>query len=231
MSTVLIFDLDETIFQTLLSQNARSHLSRSAENSLSNSTDGTCEGVQITENEQAYKIQAIARKEMKEIFDKIYQVIIDSKNHQMSSPIAVKIITAGLYEEEIVKKIFDQFFSEGDNRFSTNEFPVEYFRRNKYLANLNKAQVILNNFDKWEKSMPTKLNKDRVILIDNAEFNTIAVEEAGFSVLHYPTTIYERPPGTKYSEESPKIFKKLHSIIDEANLSLQERIKEKNRKI
>lgn len=219
---VLIFDLDETLFYTSF-EGRRNPLSESAIKALSSSEVGQAHEFKLHRSFSA-NVKAIARQEIKKIFDLAYEII---KKYGQHAPIAIKVMTAAQYEEQNIKLLFDRFYGDADQRFSTNQFPIEYYNAENldsqlpviphHLARAGvidpcKAFLIQELFPAWQKAMPG-LKMKNVFLIDNADFNTLAVEQLGFSVIHYPTTPSSRPVGESYSQASASILKRLRALV------------------
>lgn len=220
---VLIFDLDETLFQAKNNGKKRT-LSQSAELALSHSQDGNLSNIPISES-RSFSCKAIERKKIKSVLDRVYKLMLESK--RLPFPIVIKIITSGNYPEHIIKQIMDKFYSNGDDRFSKNNFPIEYFSckdlekidlftatidNETYLVDPRKGLLMEKNFVKWQSELPG-LKKYNVYLIDNSIHNVLGVLIEEFGALHYPTTVRERLEGQKFSEESKLVFEILDKLI------------------
>ncbi len=233
---ILIFDLDETLFQVQENQHqkARNPLSKSSSNLLSKSADGIktkfpLKG-QLPNVAKADKITAIARDKMKEIFQKIHETNMAAEKKGLTQPIIVKIITTATYDEKHVKRLLDEFYFENDNPIRTGAFRIEYFNKEnlenaqelaaptdtptkKGTMDPKKALLINKKFEDWARTHPN-LTKDNVVLIDNADINTVPVESYGFKAIHYPTTPADRLDTKSYTEDAPKAFKELSDRIN-----------------
>ena len=234
---VLIFDLDETMFSTKLWDEPTRSLSESAENILSKSSDGqVLNPVMMSNEEQEFRVErvtALNRRIMKLIFEKIHQVIEKAKQQNIESPIAVKIITAATYHEPHIKKLFDAFYAENRALFTKEEIPIEYFnvfdfddlgpidskQTKSEKIDPRKADLIFKKFKEWKEQMPG-LTRDRVILIDNADYNIEAVKGLGFEALHYATTPEDRLDDKKFRKMGTQVITKLSTLIDDIDRSL-----------
>lgn len=235
---VLIFDLDDTIFSTQLEKHTPSPLSKSARNSLSKSDKGQVDNPVLaevnkdgtTKEVHAHKLTAINREEMSKIFIKIYEVMEASKGKKIKCPIAVKIMTSATYGEKYVKKIFDRFFGEGTDRFTNGDFPIQYFNyedlnidtKNYPLAeDARKVALMDKMFKSWQKALKG-LKPERVILIDNGNYNIKAIETyAAYTAIHYPTTPKDRSRKQKFSKEGPRALSELMGYISEVEKAVK----------
>ena len=244
------------MFSVELSEKDESPLSSSAKKALSKSDKGKVKhDLMLTtyeENERvvlsANKVPAINRSEMKGIFDKIYAIIEKSKSMHIECPIAVKILTAGGYSEEHVKRLFDRFFgSNYSSLFKEGDFPVEFFNyydlnaialkknptgtktRSGYI-DLRKVSLLEDKFAGWEKVMHG-LKKDRIVLIDNADYNTEAVKSKGFTAVHYPTTPSDfRDRDINFTQGKHEAISKITALIKEIEDSMEQFQKEEKDK-
>lgn len=240
MPKILIFDLDETLFEIRLQASA-SLLSQSGQSYLSKSNEGVLKNAILVKSEdgciQVDKVQAIARKQMEELFKKIYAIITKAKESDLTSPIAIKIITSSNYDEGPIKNILNHFYADlGENVFTSGEFPIEFFNYDcldknltSYLTPLgepvdpSKADLINKHFAAWQATMPG-LSKQDVYMIDNTDFNLRGVKDAGYSTIHYPTTPAHRSSITSFYRVVPSIFAQLHALVDEEQKSLEARL-------
>lgn len=250
MPKIIIFDLDETLFEADFDQ--PSVLSKSAKKSLSTSAKGISTNAehQIREIKD---ITAIERIRMKEIFDDAFNIIKNAKMSGIESPIAIKIITSGNYDADEVKCLLDKFYADNDSIFSNNDFPIEVFNNGDYdtylhhefcqllegsinnerakkffndsgeMMDLCKAKVINENFMRWKETMPNLEKKD-VTLVDNANYNIKGVEYAGYHTLHYPTTNTDREPHQRFSQEKEHVFCELKKILEISRQEIYEAV-------
>lgn len=144
MPKIIIFDLDETLFKATWEQYPPYNLSQSGEVSLSRSTKGIAN--KRDEIQSISKVTAIERERMKKIFDDVYEISQQAEAQGKESPIAIKVMTAGVYKEEYIKEIFDQFYGEDDNRFTNNSFPIEYFNKHNF------DQQVFDDFRRFKRS-------------------------------------------------------------------------------
>ncbi len=241
---ILIFDLDETLFQVQEKQHikARNPLSESATNILSKSAEGIktkfpLQG-QFPNVARADIITAIAREKMKGIFKKIHETNLGAESKGLSAPIMVKVMTTARYDEKYVKRLLDEFYFENNNPIRTGAFRIEYFNKNNLVDPIEieapadkptkkgtmdprKALLIDKKFEEWVKHLPS-LTKDNVVLIDNADVNIVAVESLGFKAIHYPTTPLDRLDTKSYTKDAPKAFEELHALIDKVAKAIAE---------
>jgi FMN phosphatase YigB (HAD superfamily) len=231
--TILIFDLDGTthdIFETDAEERSskRATLSESAEDETAELNDE--KGISVwfvgngKEGKVTHKMQAICREKFKEILDRAYAL---QWQYGAKSPLAIKIITRGDYEEHEILNCWDRFYADDDQRFSRKNFPIEFFNRLNFKKNgkpipldaadseFIKGELMDEMYPIWEKQMPG-LTKEKVFLVDDSLENEESAKKHGFSVIKFPTTIYSRKPGDTFTEFGPKAFKDLHHIIDEA---------------
>lgn len=227
---MFIFDLDDTLLRFYGGQ--RSTLSRSADNVVCRDVEGyttyTSKGVM-------HDVRAIAREKIKAVFDKAYTIMHTAGRLYHPPIIAIKIISSALYPQSKVITILDEFYSPNASRFFMGHYPIEYFNRNSYekesdwvsdertcskKVDRSKVNLIWRHFPRWQEELPGLIHKN-VYLIDNADFNILPVQDAGFSALHYPTTIEERDHTVSYAEASEKIFSQLNAILDEMSEYLQ----------
>lgn len=233
--TVLCLDFDETIgsfgYTFLNKKYTFTKLSSSAEDELDSSDRGmyvTEKRFENTKAQMACGVFSIARQEFKDRLDRIYEII---KVFGKKSPIAVKIITTSLHQEAKIKEIFDQFFADGDQRFSKNLFPIEFFNRYSFVKNgqaldptkIDKGQLMARNFEYWKQDfrqsssnpLPDLIKQD-VHLFDNMQKRINEATSWGFSAAHFPTTPQHREVDARFSLEKDKFFDHFNHIIDRA---------------
>jgi len=219
---VLVFDLNETLFEAKMAPGAESELSASV--SVSNSAAGVIEQPKINGDIRAHKVSAIARPEMKALFERIHRVHQVASAGGYPSPIAVKLIAAGEYDEKSVKELLGKLYGP---HFS--ELPVQLLnisdRDTDHPSNTiydeRKAALMEKNFETWKKAMPAGLQRSDVFLIDNGDYNIRGAKKMGFSYLHYPTTPGYRDSTQTFSNSKQLIFSSLNHMVDGATQELQ----------
>lgn len=253
MPKVIIFDLDETLFFAKFKKNPGDILSKSAEMSLSSSSEGIGAIKDVEDSKKtihaSIEVTAIERQRMKQFFAEVYEVIKMAREKDQPVPIAIKIMTSGLYEERHVRDLFNQFYALEDGPvFFTEKFPIEHFNRKKYDEKLQiefnefyksrtlrhephnnpllqkyatansafsdprKAMLISLNEKKWLEQMPGLELKD-IVLFDNANYNIFAVQDKGYSFIHYPTTPQERHESQRFSDQKDQAFAQLSDLV------------------
>jgi hypothetical protein len=218
--TVFILDLDQTT-HTLFHKNRDNgtisypiEISKSAEIRLSREEDGICEWYICKNDDQNTQIcmQALAREEFKKILDRAYEL----QQQYRESPIVVKIITRGEYYPNEIKQAWDKFYSDGDQRFTKNLFPLEIFNcvsLKKFVY--DKSYLMEENYYRWKKELPG-LTRDRVCILDDDYQTILDVRKRGFSAIHFPTVASDRDEGVTFTHHGPKAFEVVHQLFDEA---------------
>lgn len=235
---VLIFDLDETLFNANLMMNGKykgyGSLSDSCEifTSKANSVGTTKVKLCGPLDPDTDEVKAIARKRMKRIFKDIVNVQKQAVEKKAQMPIHIKIMTAGTYDANAIYDVLNRFYFSG-NKIIGEQVKAEFFNKsnldltllqknkNGKLYDFRKAKLIDKNFEDWSKVIPGLL-KENVILIDNAIQNINGVNEYGYTGYHYPTTSKnnERNLDDSYTEGAEIVFKNLETIIKNAKLAL-----------
>lgn len=148
------------------------------------------------------------------------------------SPIKIVIITSANYLEEKIKEAFDHFYANGENRFSSNKFPVEFHNIVDLLndeiyidgvTEINKGELINRLYPLWYRQMfhngppkpKFKLNNRDVWMFDNELFTYNEVKELGYSAYHSPSTLNNRGNVT-FAKEGMQTFEVLDRLTDEA---------------
>ncbi len=239
---VFVFDLDETLFSIELEKGDREgKLSQSTKNQLSKSNRGVMKEPPLVltpegEELKADSLIAISRETIKKIFNEINDTVQKARSLEKKPPIAIKIITTATYDEKYVKRVLDHLYFNDEKILEDNKLPIEYYNKNNLTrgSEITNPEGVLTNegtidtrkvilmeekFPQWQKDMPG-LEKKRVVLVDNADYNTEAVKYHGFSALHYATTPQDRLRNISYTQTGPETVKQIENYINEAKASL-----------
>jgi hypothetical protein len=133
---VFILDLDESLFEVTIknSEKKESLLTDSAKLALSQDDHGVLKNCPIMEYETgqfyyAESVVAINREKIKKFLDQVLDIIQDAKNAGLTAPVKVIVMTSASYTEHEIKAIFDHFYSDGDKRFTSGDFPIKFYNK------------------------------------------------------------------------------------------------------
>jgi hypothetical protein len=241
---ILAFDLDHMLFEVKLDHTEKSTLSSSAGAYLGSGDHESVKNPVLktdsitNEDLKAATIATINRQEMSEIFRKMQCILDTAKRQNATCPLAVKIITSSSYDKKYVLKLLDKFYFFSLPILQDDErFPIEYYNYDDLedltaiptlpdfptksgMIDPRKEKLLSKMYPIWAQKM-ANLEKKRVILVDNADYNIAAVASKGFTGLHYPTTPNDRLDGITYTTHGKSCLNELHRLIDEVTVSLQ----------